>query len=319
MRKLVITLVTVALFLGVLGIVKFSFILKPSKSNEIEYEEENRNQKFQKVSSVPMPSQISFAGEKVPMENFDIRERLERELVVNVFWHSSTYINIKKANRYLPHISQILKEEGLPDDLKYIPLIESGLTNAISPSKAVGFWQFLSGTAKEYGLEINNEVDERYHWKKSTIAACKFFKWLNNRFDSWTLSTAAYNCGRTTVIRQMDQQKQSDYYSLLFSEETERYVFRAIAFKLILNNPERYGFYLEYDQLYPAISTKEIVVNETISNLADWAKERGLTYRELKYFNPWLRANTLTISKNKEYIIEIPTKKYQTRFTHLIQ
>jgi hypothetical protein len=318
MRRILLAFGVGALFITLIAFVKVSIPKVETHKEEIEFHPVAENVEMQKVTPLPMPSFLTFSGEEVPLKYFDVRERLERELAVNVFWHSSTFIAMKRANRFLPQISKILKQQGLPDDLKYIPLIESGLTNAISPAKATGFWQFLDGTAKEFGLEVNSEVDERYHWKKSTEAACRYFKWLHSKYDSWTLSAAAYNCGRTALNRQIELQKHENYYSLLLPEETERYVFRALAFKLILSDPKRYGYYLEYQDLYPYIDTDEVIITETIGNLAQWAIEKGLTYRELKYFNPWLRTNTLTIKGNKKYAIELPCKNYRHNYTHLL-
>ncbi len=318
MRRALLAIVSGLMFTGL--VFSFKIILQKSDSHnsEIEYETTTEKSENQKVISLPMPSFLTFANEEVPLKYFDVRERLERELAVNVFWHSNTIISLKRANRYFPQISKILDDSGLPEDLKYIPLIESGLANAVSPAKATGFWQFLEGTAKEYGLEINNEVDERFHWRKSTEAACRYFKWLFEKYNSWTLSAAAYNCGRNVLNRQIELQKHENYYSLLLPEETERYVFRILAFKLILADPQRYGYFIDYEDMYPYIGTDQVIVTETISNLAQWAQDRGLTYRELKYFNPWLRTNSLTIKGNKKYSIELPNVNYRHNYTHLL-
>ena len=318
MRNFVIAVITAGVFVGLLFFVKVLFLNNVKPQNDTEFPVVSNETEFQKISSIPIPLHLTFAGEEVPMKYFDVRERLERELSVNVFWHSNTFISLKRANRYFPQISEILKEQGVPDDFKYISLIESGLTNVVSPSKAVGFWQFLEGTAKEYGLEVSTEVDERYHWKKSTIAAGKYFKWLYSKYNSWSLAAAAYNCGRTALNRQMEIQSHENYYSLLLPEETERYLFRAMAFKLIMADPERYGYFLEYSDLYPYIDTYEVTVAESIPNLAEWAKNRGFTYRELKYFNPWLRTNSLTVSGESRYVIELPNENYRNNYTHLM-
>ncbi|HON19133.1 MAG TPA: lytic transglycosylase domain-containing protein [Salinivirgaceae bacterium] len=270
------------------------------------------------ANSVPIPIHLTFAGESVPLENFDVRERLERELLVNTYWHSNTMLLIKRANRFLPRISKILQQNGLPDDLKYIPLIESSLTNSISPANAAGFWQFLEETGKEYGLEINTNVDERFHVEKATQAACLYFKWLYGKFGSWTLAATAYNGGPKALIRFMDTQKNNNFYNLLLAEETERYIFRILSMKIIMNDPERYGFKLEENDLYPAIKTQPIEIKTSINDLAQWSLDRGFSYRELKFFNPWLRTNQLPVKNNQTYNIEIPDRSYRTQYQHLI-
>ena len=311
MRNTIIIIALIILSICTIVIVKYLSNAETNKKEEIIFQEDFGTSSVMMIESLPIPLSLTFAGENVPIEYIDVREKLDRELAVNCFLHSNTYLLIKRANRYLPQISKILSENDLPDDLKYIPVIESGLANVVSPSKAVGFWQFLEGTAKEYGLEVSKEVDERYNWKKSTQAACDYFKWLNKRYNSWTLSAAAYNCGRTALNRFIDIQKVDNYYSLLLSEETERYLFRALALKLILSELERYGYLIEYHEMYPYIDTYEVEIDKTIPDLASWAKKKGLTYRELKYFNPWLRTNTLTVKKNKKYTIELPHANYR--------
>ncbi|HOG20250.1 MAG TPA: transglycosylase SLT domain-containing protein [Salinivirgaceae bacterium] len=311
MRNTLITTASIILSVCTIAIIKYLSSSTTNQKEEIIFQKDIDISHITKIESLPIPLTLTFAGEEVPLEYIDVREKLDRELAVNCFLHSSTYILIKRANRYLPYISKILSDNDLPDDLKYIPVIESGLANAVSPSKAVGFWQFLEETAKEYGLEVNKEIDERYNWKKSTQAACNYFKWLNKKYNSWTLSAAAYNCGRTSLNRFINTQKVDNYYSLLLSEETERYLFRALALKLILSEPERYGYFVEHNEKYPYIDTYEVEIDKTIPDLALWARKKGLTYRELKYFNPWLRTNTLTVKKNKKYIIELPHDSYR--------
>lgn len=313
MRNIIISTITAIVFIQTIAVAKYCYI---SKHNiEIDNPETKASGKeTMKVKSLQLPTEIKFSNECVPLGYFDIRERLEREIAINELWHSSTYMLIKRANRYLPAISKILIDNGLPDDMKYIPVIESGLTNAVSPAKAVGFWQFLEGTAKEYGLEISSEVDERYNWKKSTIAACKYLKWLKGRYNTWTLTAAAYNYGTTALNKQINIQQNSDYYSLLLPEETERYIFRILALKLILTSPSKHGYELEEANLYQQIKTEEIEITQTITNLAEWANDRGYSYRELKYFNPWLRTNKLTVKQGSKYYIELPTPKSRYRY-----
>ncbi|MGQ1946931.1 lytic transglycosylase domain-containing protein [Geofilum sp. OHC36d9] len=260
-----------------------------------------------RIQALPMPSELSFAGEHVPIERTYVSESYDRELLVNTYWQSQTLLLIKRANRYFPIIEPILKEQGVPDDFKYLPLIESGFVERIvSPAGAAGLWQFLSATAKEYGLEVNNEVDERYHIEKSTVAACLFLKKSYERFGSWTMAAASYNAGARGINRQIDKQKVVSYYDLLLSEETSRYVFRILALKSIFSAPEEYGFYLDDEDLYPVIPTYDVVISGAIADFADFATGYGTTYREFKDLNPWLRENYLTNSTGKEYILKMP-------------
>ncbi len=317
MRKAKIFVLSLVLFLTSIVFLKYLSTPTDPLQESITYSEEVQKLNHF-VAAAPLPAKIDFAGEPVPLEHFDVRERLERELLVNVYWHSSTLLAIKRANRFLPRISEILANHGIPDDFKYIPVIESNLTNAVSPAKAVGFWQLLEGTAKEFGLEVNKEIDERYHWEKSTEAACRYLKWLHQRLGNWTLVAAAYNGGTTSINRFISIQKNNDFYNLLLAEETERYIFRILAMKLILSNPEMYGFSVSYSDLYPPISTEKIVISHSISDLASWSLERGFSYRELKYFNPWLRNNQLNLKANQTYIIELPKQNYRKIYRHLI-
>lgn len=251
------------------------------------------------------PDNLTFMGEPVPIHNFDVREALDRELQVNRLWHSQTILLLKRANRYFPVIEPILKRNNVPDDLKYIAVIESALTNAVSPSGAKGFWQFLQGTAGDFGLEVNDEVDERYNLEKSTIAAVRYFKKMKDKFGSWTMSAAAYNVGRNNLIKFSSQQKSGNYYDLVLGEETERYVFRAIAVKQIFENPQKYGFYIPDSNLYKPLPYKTVVVDTAIPDIADFARAQGTNYKMLKVLNPWLRSTKLTNSKHKSYKINI--------------
>ncbi|MBN1819144.1 MAG: lytic transglycosylase domain-containing protein [Prolixibacteraceae bacterium] len=258
-------------------------------------------------SGIKIPDSLTFAGERVPLEYFDIRESLERELLVNAYFHSQTIRFIKLAPRYFSVIEPILKEKGIPDDFKYLAVAESNLDpKAVSPANAVGMWQFLKVTAKEYGLEVNDEVDERYHLEKSTYAACDYLKSAYDKFGSWALVAAAYNAGRTFTVNQMERQKNNIYFDMLLGDETERYVFRILALKMVMEHPQDYGFNISDDEKYPIIPTQEIVITGPVSNLADFAKEHGTSYKILKMFNPWLRENYLTNNSGKKYVIKIP-------------
>ncbi|WP_159802208.1 lytic transglycosylase domain-containing protein [Flavobacterium sp. MK4S-17] len=256
------------------------------------------------------PSEISFAGEKAPLQIADVRERLDRELLVNANLHASTQLVIKRANRAFPVIEPILKRNGVPDDFKYLAVIESGLVNAVSPAGARGVWQFMPETGKEYGMEINDIVDERYHLEKSTEAACKYLLSAKEKFGSWTLAAASYNGGVTGVNRQITFQGVDNYYDLLLTEETSRYVFRILALKEIMQHPLKYNFTLLPGDLYPLLPVKKVLVNSSIPDLAVFAKEQGINYKILKIHNPWLRDRKLDVADGKVYTIEIPTSGY---------
>lgn len=258
-------------------------------------------------TSVMLPESVFFAGEKVPLERFDVKESLDRELLSNAYFHSQTIRYIKLAPRYFPVIEPILKKKGIPDDFKYLAVAESGFNpSAISSARAIGFWQFMKGTAGDYGLEVNNQVDERYHIEKSTYAACDYLLDSYEKFGNWTLVAASYNRGMTGVRKQMTRQKVDDYYDLLLTTETARYVFRIVALKLILENPDQYDFNISDEEKYPVIKTKEVEITGNVENFTDFAKKHGTNYKLLKYFNPWLRDNYLTNSKGKKYTVKIP-------------
>lgn len=260
-----------------------------------------------RFEAVEIPAEVSFAGEKMPINRFYVKESLDRELLSNAYFHSQTIRYIKLAPRYLSIIEPILKKEGIHDDFKYLALAESGFNpRAISPARAAGFWQFMKGTATDYGLEVNAEVDERYHIEKATYAACKYLKDSYEKFGNWTLVAASYNRGVAGIKKQMDRQEEDDYYDLLITTETARYVYRIVALKLILENPEKYNFYISEDEKYPIIPTKDVEITGSVSSFADFAKKQGISYKVLKDFNPWLRENELTYSGKKRYWVKIP-------------
>lgn len=264
------------------------------------------------IFALDLPEELDFAGELVPLQNFDTRESLDRELLVNAYWQSQTLIFIKLANRFFPIIEPILKENNIPDDFKYLVIAESGLVPiAKSPSGAVGFWQFLKGTATDYGLEVNSEVDERYHIEKATLAAAKYLKHNYEKYGSWTMVAASFNIGRTGLYRQVKRQKSNNYYDLLLPQETSRYVFRILAIKLILSNPTKYGFYVKEDQLYEPIPFYEVKIDSTINSFANFATHFKTNYKILKYLNPWLREPYLSNKSKKTYFIKIPEEGYR--------
>jgi len=261
--------------------------------------------------SISLPDTLSLAGEKIPLHYYDVREALDRELLVNTYWHSNTILYIKRAHRFFPVIEPILKEEGVPDDFKYLAVAESGLTNALSPSDAAGFWQFLKGTGKEYNLEVNDQVDERYHLEKSTRAACKYLKDSYTIFGSWAMAAASYNTGRTNMNKHIGRQKSNDYYDLYLHEETARYLFRIAAIKLVLENPERYQFFIKDSEKYKPLKFTTIDVDSSITDVANFAEKNGTSYKMIKLFNPWLRDNYFNNPSKKVYSIKIPEKGFR--------
>jgi len=262
------------------------------------------------VYALPMPSSMEFAGEKVPLHNPDIKERMDRELLVNTYWQSNMFLIIKRAHKFFPQIEPLLKKYGLPDDFKYLAVAESGLDNVKSNAGASGFWQFMKGTGKEYGLEINAYVDERYNLEISTKVAAEYLLKSKERFGSWTAAAAAYNAGNAGVNNQMEKQGVTDYYDLLLNQETSRYVFRILAFKEILSNPQKYGFNYREKDLYTQVPTNKVMVDTPIEDMAVFAKENGINYKILKIHNPWLRDNYLRNASGKKYYIEIPKSGY---------
>lgn len=260
----------------------------------------------QQIRSVFLRDNFSFAGESVPTHIEDVRERLERELTSNSYFHSNTILNLKKSQRFFPLIDQILRQQGIPLDFKYVAVIESNLDNVASPAGAKGFWQLMPAVAKSYGLEINSEIDERYNLEKSTVAATKLIHDYRKKFGSWTNAAAAYNIGEGNFRREMDRQKETDYYDMNFGSETNRYVFRILAIKEILNSPEKFGFYISPKDRYEPRNTRTVTVTKTISSLADFAHEHQMSYRQLKVYNPWLLSNQLTVSAGKSYEVMVP-------------
>jgi membrane-bound lytic murein transglycosylase D len=255
-----------------------------------------------KVFGISLPKAPEFCGEAVPVSDYIIRESLEKELLVNTYWQSQTLLFFKRCNRWFPVIEPILKQHGIPEDFKYVALIESGFTNVVSPAGATGFWQFVEPTAKNYGLEINEEVDERYNVEKSTEAACRFFREAFEKYHNWTLVAASYNLGMGGIDKQLEKQKVSNYYDLFLNEETSRYVFRILAVKDILTRPKAYGFELRKKDLYPPLPTTVVKIDSGIADLADYAIQKGTTYKILKLLNPWLRKSALSNPEKKAYL-----------------
>ena len=298
-------------FLNILLVISIIFAIfiystdiesRPEKS----YYENYKNN--YKIFNPPIPNKIDFAGEKTPLNIFHIAEKYEREILVNTYWHSNTLLLLKRANRWFPVIESILKKNNIPDDFKYLALIESGLTQAISPVGARGFWQFMKTTGIEYNLEINKEVDERYHVEKSTQAACEYLQDSYEKFGSWTAVAASYNVGRGGLNKQLKLQKMKSYYDLSLNSETSRYLFRILAIKTIFSKPSKYGFQLREKDLYPPLDVYTVNIDSTYINWADFAIANEISYRTLKELNPWLKTSSLHNSSAKKYTIKLPNK-----------
>ena len=255
-----------------------------------------------------IPKEITFCEELVPINQFDILERFEKEMIVNTYWHSKTLLTYKRSKKYFPIIEEILKKNNMPDDLKYLVVAESGLENVTSPAGAKGFWQFMKKTAQQYNLEINEEIDERYNLEKSSQAACEYLQELYDMFNDWTLAAAAYNMGQNALKRNIKKQKVNNYYDLKLNDETSRYIFRIVAYKTIYESPEKYGFHIRNHNFQKNIETYSINVSESIEDLAKYALDLGVNYKIIKNFNPWILKNNLTINNGKLYKLTIPTK-----------
>lgn len=300
--------------LGLIAVIMISSLLifaankSDSKAdNHLKEGDTNTSETYQ-IRALKIPGNLDFAGERVPTEDDDIKERLDRELLVNTYWQSNTLLLFKRAHKFFPIIEPILEENGIPNDFKYLAVIESGLLNVTSPAGAKGYWQIMDATAKENGLEVNSNVDERYHLEKSTQAACNYLKEAKERFGNWTLAAAAYNAGNRGISSKMDTQKVGSYYDLLLGDETERYILRIVALKEIMSNPGKYGFIFDKEDLYSATPTKIIEVNTPITDIAQYAKDLGINYKIMKLHNPWLRENTLNNISGKSYQLKIPSE-----------
>jgi len=278
-------------------------------------EDENHQTQFNDsyaIYALNQPEMIGFSGEKMPLDQSDIQERFDRELLVNTYWQSQTILFLKKANKFFPVIEPILKEEGIPADFKYLALAESGLANIVSPSGATGFWQIMKATAKENGLIVNKEIDERYHIEKSTKAACNYLNEAYEKFGSWTLAAASYNMGKSGLEKQMTRQQAGNYYDLLLNSETARYVFRICAIKEILENPKTYGFHVREKDLYVLPPLQKVMLDTSVTNFADYAHQQNINYKILKEYNPWLRQAHLENKSGLAYWIDIPETGYYT-------
>jgi len=261
-----------------------------------------------KITGYTLPSKISFAGEKVPLDRSDVMERLDREVQVNAFWHSNAVILIKRSHKWLPTIDSILAANDVPTDFKYLVVAESGLQNVTSPANAVGFWQFLKGTAKDFGLIVNKEVDQRYDPALSTVAATKYLKKAYQKFGNWTLVAASYNMGVSGINKVLENQKASSYYDLIIGEETSRYVFRIIALKNLLENPSKYGFDIKDEEKYTLTNTDTVVIQNSVDDWHEFAQKHQMTYYQLKKLNPWVRAYKMKLASGQELKVKVLAK-----------
>ncbi len=280
-----------------------SYYSYPETDDKAFYKEFNENYA---IYSAPHPQEITFAGEPVPFKDPEVKERYDHELLVNTYWQSQTVLFLKRSGRYFPIIEPILESYGIPEDFKYLPLIESGFMNVVSPAGAVGFWQIMESTAQQYGLEVTKEVDERYHVEKATHVACQYLQYAYDQLGSWTLAAASYNMGIAGVKRQLERQHARNFYDLTLNPETGRYLYRLMAVRHILENPRDYGFRVRKKDRYPLIPTYEVAVDTAIDNLGEFAQSYGINYRILKYHNPWLRYEYLPQHAGKTYKIAIP-------------
>lgn len=292
-------------FIAVFAIFKL-FVFGGESENAKEPTYEKQFYDNYRIYNPPIPKTFDFAGENVPMNNFTVYERFEKEILKNSYWHSNMFLLFKRAYRFFPVIEPILKENNIPDDFKYLAVIESGLENVVSPAGAAGYWQIMKTTALEKGLEVNSQIDERYHIEKSTQAACDYLNKAYEIFGDWTLAAASYNMGMGGAKKRVESQKAKTYYDLVLNSETARYVYRILAVKYIFENPQKAGFYLRDKDLYPPFKYKIIEVDSTIDSWVDFAEVYGISYRVFKDFNPWLRKSYLTNSSTKTYQIKIP-------------
>lgn len=297
-------------FIALSAIAVALIYLLSSSTDEKERLSENDYRKafhrHYKIFAAKMPEKVAFAGEAAPLDRFDVREGLDRELLVNSYWHSNTMLMFKRSFRYFPVIDSILVKENIPLDFRYLAMIESGLQNVVSPAGARGFWQIMKGTAIDHGLEVSHQVDERYHLEKATRAACEYLRQAKEQFGSWTLAAASYNMGRGATARELKEQKADNYYDLYLNPETARYIYRILAVKTIYENPTQYGFYFRKKDFYPPLKTKEIETDSTNINLVDYAKSFGTSYKVFKMLNPWLRSDQLSNRYSKTYKIRVP-------------
>ena len=262
------------------------------------------------VSGFPIPAKISFAGQVISLERYDMHERFDREQIIIAYNHSVSFMVIKRANRYFPIIEPILKENGVPDDFKYLAVIESNLDpRAVSGAHAAGIWQLMPKTAQQFGLEVNDEIDERYHIEKSTIAACKYLKSAFGKYKNWATVATSYNAGMGRISQEKENQQVEDSFDLLLTSESSRYVFRILAMKQFLENPKAFGYTIGHDEFYHTIGTTNVKIKGAVPDWTKFTSQYGISYAQLKDFNIWLRDRKLTNPTGKEYVLQLPNKE----------
>lgn len=301
---------TITIVISTIAITLVTFVCATDKdSADSKIASKNKSeQHIPNIYSPKIPDQMDFCGESVPLDLYYVRESLDREMIVNTYGHSSTLLYFKRAHRYFPIIEPILKKNGVPDDFKYLCVIESGLTNATSPAKAQGFWQFIKATGQKYDLEINDEIDMRNNLEAATEAACKFIKVLRLDLGSWTAAAAAYNCGGAGLSKNMEKQSIESYYDTRLNNETSRYVYRILAVKQIMKHPQDYGFFLRPSDLYPTIPTRTATLSGQNVDIYAFAKENGCSYKLFRELNPWITTEKLTNKANKSYTVKLPVE-----------
>ncbi|MCQ2278903.1 MAG: lytic transglycosylase domain-containing protein [Bacteroidales bacterium] len=317
--KLMKRLSIIAICLSAVAIVGQIFVFATDKSNDDEIYRKALQANYRVYSPV-IPDTVDFCGEKVPLNTFYVKESLDREILSNTYFQSNMMLCLKRANRYFPIIEPILKKNGVPDDFKYLAVIESNLTNATSPAKAQGIWQFMKATATSYGMEVNDDIDMRNNIEVATEAACKYLKSAYNRFGSWTSAAASYNCGEGGLNSRLTSQGVRSYYDVRINAETSRYVYRIIAVKLIMSHPQQFGYYVRKCDLYPQIPTRTVELSGQNVNLVSFAKQNGTTYKMLRELNPWLVNDKVTNKMGKTYQVKIPkdNKPVRERSTAMV-
>ena len=298
------------IFFSIFVLILSGFVLLAFSSNLNPNSKISSPENGYNIYAIEIPSELDFSGEFMPIQIPDIRERIDRELLVNTYWQSNGLLMFKRSQRYFPIIEPILESYGVPNDFKYLAVIESGLQNVTSPAGAKGFWQIMNRTGKEYGLEINSNVDERNNLELATIFACKYLLKAKAKFGNWTLAATSYNAGISGVSKQLNRQGVSSYYDLLLGEETGRYMFRIVALKEIMTHPKKYGFNFSDQDLYAPVPTYKVKVDTAVTDFVKFAANFGLNYKQLKIHNPWLRETFLNNKSRKVYSIEIPKKEY---------
>lgn len=276
---------------------------------------------FSVTASPDIPSSVTFAGETVSFDRLDMAERLDRELTGVIYGQTTSELCFKRANRYFPALAKILKEQGVPLDFLYLAVTESSMDyNAYSSAKAAGMWQLLSGTARDFGLEVGEDVDERYDPEKSTVAACKYLKSAYKKYGHWPTVAASYNAGMQKISNELSKQRVDNSFDLYLVQETSRYVFRIIAYKLLMENPKRYGYRFSRKNLYQPVAYTTVDVTGSVASWIDWARDKGITYAQLREANPWIRSTKLTNASGKTYKVRIPKQSelYRSKRTYTV-